>query len=242
MEASLIQLAGKHINYVAIVSWTLCQTFIMLQINNKDQSCTREDEKVTTIYSAQLQGQSVLAWPQKAKQQQREKIQSRHLSTLILFLTYLALSFSRSWWDLMVFFWSLSTTIPGPYNKKRTCNVAYSSTAKLPVINTVHITVYQQIVMAAILHPKVLVSFPRIPFSETINLWIRGFFWTWTNSCRMCHYEVKCRKAFWLQAHETLWSNCKQTQSSKSSSCVRNNKWIAAMLAGQRLSTASLWI
>ena len=37
------------------------------------------------------------------------------------------------------------------------------------------------------------------------------------NLCRTtCHYEAKCRKALWLQAHKALWSNCKQTQSSKS--------------------------
>ena len=36
--------------------------------------------------------------------------------------------------------------------------------------------------------------------------------------CRrmLCHYEVKCRKALWLQARETLCSNCKRSQSNES--------------------------
>ena len=34
--------------------------------------------------------------------------------------------------------------------------------------------VYQQIVNAALLHPEVLVSFPRLPFPETIKWRIRG--------------------------------------------------------------------
>ena len=37
------------------------------------------------------------------------------------------------------------------------------------------------------------------------------------NSRRTCRYEVKCCKAFWLQAREALWSNYKRTQSSESS-------------------------
>ena len=56
------------------------------------------------------------------------------------------------------------------------------------------ILVYQQIV-----HPKFLVIFPGIPFSEVIKLRIRGFR-ARKNSCRMCHYEVKCRKELWLLA------------------------------------------
>ena len=35
------------------------------------------------------------------------------------------------------------------------------------------------------------------------------------SSCRICHYEVKCRKALWLQAYKALWSSCKLMQSSK---------------------------
>ena len=70
-------------------------------------------------------------------------------------------------------------------------------------------------VIAALLHPKVLISFPRIPFSETIELRTRGFFRVRKNSCRMCHL-AKCRKALWLQARGALWSNCKRSQSSGS--------------------------
>ena len=29
---------------------------------------------------------------------------------------------------------------------------------------------------------------------------------------RMCHYEIKCRKAVWLQVHKALWSNCKLSE------------------------------
>ena len=63
---------------------------------------------------------------------------------------------------------------------------------------------------------KCLVSLPRIPFPQTIKLWMRGFFRARKNSCRTCHYEVKCRKTLWLQAREAVWSDWKQTQSSES--------------------------
>ena len=79
--------------------------------------------------------------------------------------------------------------------------------------------VYQQIVIAALLHPKVLLSFSTIPFPETIKLQIRGFFRAQKNSCRTCHYEVKSRKALWLDAREALWYNCgppKRTESNES--------------------------
>ena len=66
------------------------------------------------------------------------------------------------------------------------------------------------------LHQNFLVSFPRIPFPETIELRIRGFFHARKNSCKTRRYDVKCRKALWLRAREALWSNCKRTQSSKS--------------------------
>ena len=72
------------------------------------------------------------------------------------------------------------------------------------------ILVYQQM---AILHPKCSVSFPRIPFPETIKLRIRGIFCARKNSCRMCHYEGKCREASWLRAREALWSNCQWIKS-----------------------------
>ena len=75
--------------------------------------------------------------------------------------------------------------------------------------------VYQQIVNAALLHPKFLVSFPRIPFPETLKLRIRGFP-ARNNSCKTFHYEAKCCKVLWLQARQALWSNCKRTHSSES--------------------------
>ena len=75
---------------------------------------------------------------------------------------------------------------------------------------------YQQLA-AALLHPKLLVSFPRIPFPETVKVRIRdSSFVREKNSWRTCHYEVKCHKAYWLGTREALWSNCKQTHSSKS--------------------------
>ena len=49
--------------------------------------------------------------------------------------------------------------------------------------------VYQRIVIAALLHTEVLVSFPSIQIPETIKLRIRGFFRARKNSCRTCHYE-----------------------------------------------------
>ena len=80
--------------------------------------------------------------------------------------------------------------------------------------------VYQQIVIAPLLHSKCSVSFPRMPVLYStgivpvcINYRIRGFFCARKNLCRTCHYEVKCRKALWLQACEALWSNCERTQS-----------------------------
>ena len=48
--------------------------------------------------------------------------------------------------------------------------------------------VYQKIVIAALLHPKCLVSFSRVLFPETIELRIRGFP-TRKNSRRTFHYE-----------------------------------------------------
>ena len=68
--------------------------------------------------------------------------------------------------------------------------------------------VHQQIVSAALLHPKCLVSFSRIPFPETIKLRIRGILCARKNSCRTCHYEDKRCKALWLLAREVLLSNC----------------------------------
>ena len=47
---------------------------------------------------------------------------------------------------------------------------------------------YQQIVIAALLRPKCLVSFPRIPFPETMNLRIRGFP-ARKESCKTCHWD-----------------------------------------------------
>ena len=55
-------------------------------------------------------------------------------------------------------------------------------------------------------------KFSIIPFPGTIKLRIIGLFRTRKNSCRTCHYEVKCRKALWLQAHDAI----KRTQSSES--------------------------
>ena len=73
------------------------------------------------------------------------------------------------------------------------------------------------LVISMLLHPKCLVSFPRIPFPETIKLRIRDAFRPRKNSCRASHYDVtKYRIALWLQAREALWSNCKRTQSSES--------------------------
>ena len=51
-------------------------------------------------------------------------------------------------------------------------------------------------------------------FRNYIKVRIRGFSHTRKNSCGMCHSEVKCRRALWLQAGEALWFNCKRTQSS----------------------------
>ena len=63
--------------------------------------------------------------------------------------------------------------------------------------------------------PNVFGKLPRIQFPETIKLRIRGFFRARKNSCRTCH-SFWCRKVLWLQVGEAVWSNCKQTQSSKS--------------------------
>ena len=66
------------------------------------------------------------------------------------------------------------------------------------------------------MYQQFLVSFPSIPFPETIKLRIRDFFHARRNSFRTCHYEIECRKALWSQGREVLWSNCKRTQSSTS--------------------------
>ena len=66
--------------------------------------------------------------------------------------------------------------------------------------NKTNKVVYQQIVIASLLHAKLLFSFPRIPFPETVKLRIGGFFG-----------GRKCRKALWLQAREASWSVCKRT-------------------------------
>ena len=51
----------------------------------------------------------------------------------------------------------------------------------------------------------------------------RGFFRARKNSCRTCPFEVKCRKTFWLQARQALWSNCKRRgQGNRDFSCVSN--------------------
>ena len=64
--------------------------------------------------------------------------------------------------------------------------------------------------------PKFVASFLRIQFPETTKLRIRGFTRARKNSCRTCHYGLKCCKALWLQARKALWSNCQRTQPSQS--------------------------
>ena len=54
----------------------------------------------------------------------------------------------------------------------------------------------------------------------------------------MCHYEVKCCKALWLQAREALWSNCKSSESIFFS-CVRNMNCCFAHCAAN-ISTLNL--
>ena len=75
----------------------------------------------------------------------------------------------------------------------------------------------QQIGIAALLHPRILESFPRILFPETIKLQIhvRGSFHVQKNSCRTCQDE--CVKALWLQARKALYS-----QVNWDFPCVRN--------------------
>ena len=73
-----------------------------------------------------------------------------------------------------------------------------------------------QIVIVAHFHPKSLASFPRKPVPETIKLGMGGLFRARKNSCRTCHYEVKCRKALRLYAREA------RTQANPEFSCVRN--------------------
>ena len=73
---------------------------------------------------------------------------------------------------------------------------------------------YQQIVIA--IAPKIVGKLPKNTISRNYKITNkRPFFCVRKNSWRMCHYEVKCRKALWLQAREALQSNCKRTQSSK---------------------------
>ena len=101
--------------------------------------------------------------------------------------------------------------------------------------------------IATLLHPKRLVSFPSRPFTEHFKtifkrpdhsrpfsrdkldhfktifrnytkLRIRGFFRTRKNSGRTCQFDVECRKALWLPARQALWCNDKRTQASESRS------------------------
>ena len=68
------------------------------------------------------------------------------------------------------------------------------------------------------------ISFPRIPFPETIKLRIRGFPVRKVTSCKTCHYEANCCEALygWKCAmHCGLIANgC--SQANWDVSCVRN--------------------
>ena len=68
----------------------------------------------------------------------------------------------------------------------------------------------------------------RVLFPETIKLHIKGFFHEQTkNLCRMCHCEVKCRKALCgcnCVRHCGLIANGR-SQENRDFSCVRNMNW-----------------
>ena len=96
-------------------------------------------------------------------------------------------------WNARMEFWDAVLETVQQKNDLKTRN-RNRNRAKYTVSKLVH----QQMVNAALLHPKFFVSFPRIQFSETIKLRIRGFFHERKNSGRTCHHEVKCRKALWL--------------------------------------------
>ena len=96
----------------------------------------------------------------------------------------------------------------------------------------------EQIVIAAFFHPKFLVSFPRIPFEETIKLRIRGLFRARKNSCRTCH-EVMCHKALWVgSARGTVVSL--QTHAVERFE-IFPGMWTAASLASLAETAASAW-
>ena len=81
------------------------------------------------------------------------------------------------------------------------------------------VLVYQPIGIATLLHPRFLVSFPRISFPETINCDRR------LQLCakERCHYEDECRKALLLKRarHCGLTANGR-SQANRGFSCVRN--------------------
>ena len=88
--------------------------------------------------------------------------------------------------------------------------------------------------IAALLHPKGFVSFPRIPFPETIKLRIRGFFRARMNSCGTCimkpsvakHYGCKRARHCGLIANDGCQAN-------RDFSCIRNmNCCFARFAAG----------
>ena len=59
--------------------------------------------------------------------------------------------------------------------------------------------------------------------------------WNWELMQNLiCHYEVKCCKALWLQAREALWSNCKSSES-RFFLC-KKLIWTAASLTAQQIS------
>ena len=78
---------------------------------------------------------------------------------------------------------------------------------------------YQQIVTAALLHPKFFGKLPKKTISRNSEITNKRLL-PWTRAervivnsctCRTCHREAKCRKELWLQARGALWSNYKQT-------------------------------
>ena len=87
---------------------------------------------------------------------------------------------------------------------------------------------YQQIVIVALLHPKVK-KYELLHRSLRSSTLFSLFYCCFClcarknssqvhgkNSSRTCHYEVKCRKALWSQVRKALWSNCKRAQSGES--------------------------
>ena len=56
--------------------------------------------------------------------------------------------------------------------------------------------------------------------------------------CRTCHYELKRRKALWLQAREALWANCKRrSQAHRDFSRVRKMNCCFARCAAKKVPT-----